>query len=91
MNIFWTNQARDDRISIYEFIEEHNPFAALELDDSFDAKVAHLLENPRLGKPGRVNGTFELVVHPHYILVYDVTAEEIRIFRVLHSAMNYPI
>lgn len=33
----------------------------------------------------------ELVVHRNYILVYDVTGDEVRILRVLHARRQWPL
>ena len=43
-----------------------------------------------LGRPGRVDGTRELLVHRNYFMVYDVKDERIRIVRVLHGARRWP-
>ncbi|MGY0633380.1 type II toxin-antitoxin system RelE/ParE family toxin [Luteimonas sp. A478] len=32
----------------------------------------------------------ELVVHPNYILIYDITGEMLRVLRVLHAARQWP-
>lgn len=45
---------------------------------------------PYLFRPGRVPGTREYVVHPNYIVVYQVGDEMIDILRVLHSRRQYP-
>ena len=39
---------------------------------------------------GRVPGTREHVVHPNYIVVYQVGDDVIDILRVLHSRQQYP-
>jgi len=39
---------------------------------------------------GRVAGTRELIVHPNYLILYDVTADTVRILRILHAAMRWP-
>jgi plasmid stabilization system protein ParE len=43
-----------------------------------------------MGRPGREAGTRELVAHKNYILVYDVTADMVRVLRVLHAARQWP-
>lgn len=41
-----------------------------------------------MGRSGLVTGTRELVVHPHYVVVYDVK-DTVRILRVLHTAQQW--
>lgn len=90
MRIFWTPESLDDRRAIYDYIEADNPLAALNLDELFSEKVRNLIDHPGLGRIGRVAGTRELVVHKNYILIYDTTAESVRVLRVLHAAMQWP-
>ena len=88
--LFWTPEAIRDRDDIYDHIEADNPVAALTLDELFAEKAGRLAEHPGLGRPGRVAGTRELVVHQHYILVYDVASNLLRVLRVLHAARQWP-
>ena len=67
-----------------------NPAAALALDGLFQEKAARLLDHPGMGRAGREPGTRELVVHENYILVYDETADLVRVLRVLHAARQWP-
>ena len=90
MRLFWTPDALDDRRAIYDYIEADNPGAALTMDGLFSERVRHLIEHPGLGRVGRITGTRELVVHKNYILVYDKTAELVRVLRVLHAARRWP-
>ena len=90
MKLFWTPEAIDDRRAIYDYIESDDPAAALALDDLFSAIANRLLDHPRLGRPGRVTDTRELVAHQNYILIYDTTADRVRILRVLHAANQWP-
>jgi len=88
--LVWTLEAIQDREDIYTHIEDGNPAAALALDELFSEKAARLTDHPNLGRPGRVNGTRELVVHRNYILVYDLTGDLARVLRVLHAARHWP-
>lgn len=45
---------------------------------------------PYLFRLGRVPGTREQVVHPNYIVVYQVGSDVIDILRILHSRQQYP-
>jgi toxin ParE1/3/4 len=90
MDLFWTPESIQDRAGIYDYIEADNPIAALQLDEVFSEKAALLVDQPGLGRLGRVTGTREWVVHPNYLLVYDVVDGRIRVLRVLHAAMKWP-
>ncbi len=91
MKIHWTRLARDDRRSIYDHVEADNPEAALALDDLFTEHAARLIDYPMIGRPGRVQGTRELVVHRNYVLVYDLAGTAIRVIRILHAARQWPM
>ena len=45
---------------------------------------------PEKGKPGRIPGTRELIVHKHYTLVYVVAPDTVQIVAVLHSSRQWP-
>ena len=90
MQLVWTPESVEDREAIYAFIELDNPRAALALDTLISEKAERLLEQPGLGRPGRVRGTWELVLHPNYLLIYDQVEDRLRILRVLHAARQWP-
>lgn len=86
--LFWTPEAVQDRDDIYDYIEADNPLAALLLDETFSEKAGHLIDHPGLGRLGRVAGTRELIAHPNYILIYDLSGD---MLRVLHAARQWPL
>ena len=90
MKLFWTHEADQDRDAIYDYIEIDNPAAAFDLDALFSEQAALLIENPGMGRPGRMPGTRELVAHRHYLLVYDTVGDLARILRVMHTARQWP-
>lgn len=90
MLLFWTPEAIQDREDIYDYIEANNPAAALALDELFAKNAGRLTDHPGLGKPGRADGTRELVTHQNYILVYDTVGDSVRVLRVLHAARQWP-
>lgn len=90
MKLDWTKPAHHDRKEIREFIAVDNPAAALALDELISNKAKQLIDQPGIGRPGRINETRELVVHRNYILVYDQVGAAVRILRVLHAAQQWP-
>ena len=73
-----------------DFIAQDNPQAALDLDTLFEKKSDSLIEQPKLFKSGRIKGTREAVVHPNYVLVYQVSDNAVTILRVLHTSQAWP-
>jgi len=88
--IEWTRPARSDLLSIVDYVSDDNPDAAQRLKDEIEHKAAKLPEHPKLHRPGRVQGTREVVVRANYILVYIEDSQSIRILRVLHAARQWP-
>jgi addiction module RelE/StbE family toxin len=88
--LVWTRTASTDRKEISEYIAQADPVAALTLDELISEKASGLVDHPGLGRPGRVTGTRELVVHQSYILIYDTSADLVRLLRVLHAARQWP-
>lgn len=73
-----------------DFIAADKPLAALALDEAIEEHAERALANPLLYKPGRVDGTREIVVHPNYVMVYRVDDQHITILRVMHAAQKWP-
>jgi toxin ParE1/3/4 len=90
VKLVWTRTASTDRKEIREYIAQADPVAALALDELISQKAGDLVDHPGLGRPGRVTGTRELVLHQNYILIYDTSADLIRLLRVLHAARQWP-
>ncbi|CAD5300217.1 putative toxin Y4kP [Bosea sp. 62] len=91
MRLVWSPFALADRDEIFSYIEADNPKAAAEIDERIAFAVRRLLRFPESGRPGRIAGTRELVVQrTPYIAVYAVTADKIRVLRVLHGARMWP-
>jgi len=81
----------DDRERIFDFIEQDDPRAAIAVDERIATQVLLLMQFPEGGRPGRIEGTRELVVRrTPYIVAYRVERDGVRILRVLHSAQMWP-
>ena len=68
------------------FIQKINCRFGQELRD----KTKPLAQYPELGRPGRLPGIRELVVHPNYIVFYRelVETRTVQILRVRHDAQQ---
>lgn len=91
MMVRWTAEALDALAAIIDFIEAENPDAAFALGDRILTTTETLLAgHPHAGRPGRVEGTRELVVHPSYLIVYRASGTEVQILSVRHAARAWP-
>ena len=90
MKLRWSAQSLREIEVIIGHIATDNPTAALELGQQILSSVETILpDNPHAGRPGRVEGTRELVVHGSYIVVYEVT-DTVSIITVRHAARLWP-
>ncbi len=90
MKMVWAEKAALARKALIDFIAGDNVPAALEVDDTITAAVLRLEKFSSLGKPGRIDGTRELVVHQRCILVYELGDEALVILMVLHTSRRWP-
>lgn len=90
MQVIWRESARASLRTIISYIADRNVDAAASLNERMQACAERLSEHPFLHRPGRVPGTREIVVHPNYIMVYQVGADVVEIVDVLHSRQQYP-
>ena len=90
MRIFWSGPAKRQRKSIALYIAERDVSAALDILELFTKSARQISQFPYVGRLGRVEGTREFVVHPHYLLVYEVLDNKINILSVLHTSQQYP-
>ena len=90
MRLVWKRSAKADRKEVFAYVEKNNLVAADTLDALFEEKASLLAHYPHMGRTGRLVGTREWVVHPSYILVYEVSEEAVHILRVLHTARRWP-
>ena len=86
--IRWTVSGARDYRNIIERLEDQNPAAARRIGDAISRRVERLASLPRIGRPGRVEGTRELViVRTPYMVIYHIENDAaVVIDRVLHSA-----
>jgi toxin ParE1/3/4 len=89
MKIIWYSEAVQDLAELRELIRRDNPRAAQSVAQRILKIVALLRDQPSLGKPGRVEGTRELVVPGLPLTIpYRVRQKEIQILRVFHQSQS---
>ena len=72
------------------YIERDHPARAKTSVQDIRGKTETLADLPGMGRPGRVPGTRELVVHENYIVPYRVRGEHVDIITVQHVAKRWP-
>ncbi len=91
MKLVWSQRALEDRRAIFDYIEADDPLAAVLVDDRIRAATWRLVEFPESGRPGRVEGTRELVIaRTSYIAPYEIGDDVVRVLRVIHGARMWP-
>lgn len=60
------------------------------MDQLFSDAAEKLADFPRLGRPGKISGTHELIPHESYRLVYEVEDETVWVLALVHTARQWP-
>jgi toxin ParE1/3/4 len=90
LRLIWNPAARRDLKQVLDYISDRDATAASRLSDSIETCAERLPQHPYLYRPGRISGTREAVVHPNYIMIYEVHADAVEIMAVVHSRQEYP-
>jgi toxin ParE1/3/4 len=77
MRIRWFRDAILDLIELRQYIGDDNPHAAQEVAGQIIHDVEHLRDHPAMGRPGRVEGTRELVIS-RFPYIFPIPREEQR-------------
>jgi toxin ParE1/3/4 len=88
--IRWRPEASESLANIIEYIDNRDRGAAHRLNARILYCVDLLRMFPGIGRPGRVEGTRELVAHPSYIVIYRVEPDLIRVVDILNVRQQYP-
>lgn len=91
MQIRWLRTALRNLDEEAAYIATDDPAAARLVVGRVLAAVNLLVDQPALGRPGRVPGTRELVVpKTRYLVPYRVRRETIEILRIFHTSRRLP-
>jgi toxin ParE1/3/4 len=89
MHIRWTPVAAADLQSISEYLKEHHPRYRDSTMRKLYETIRALKEWPRRGRPGREEGTREILFPPPpYVAVYRVKEQTIEVMRIYHAAQD---
>jgi len=91
VKLVWTREAVRDLVEARSYVEPDNPKAAAELSRRIVNAVERLIENPKVGREGRLHSTRELVVtRTHYLIIYRIYGKRIDLLRILHTNRQFP-
>lgn len=91
MSIRWLPQAQRNRLEQLDYIAQDKPLAAIGQDEQIERQINMLLAHPKMGRPGRVTGTRELVISgTPFVVIYRLQGQSIEVLRLLHSAQQWP-
>lgn len=87
LELRWTRLALARLDEIATYIARDNPERAASFVRELRDKL-EVLRIQQIGRPGRIYGTRELVLHKHYIAVYRVQGDTVQVLTVLHTAQQ---
>jgi toxin ParE1/3/4 len=91
MELRWTEEAADDLEQIADYLFERTPGRAADLVRQIYNAPAALLKFPYRGRPGKKEGTRDLVLSTlPYIVVYRLIRDSVQVVRILHGAQKWP-
>jgi toxin ParE1/3/4 len=92
MTVTWSPEALFDLADLRDYIAEDNPHAARRVAIAVVQMVENGLSiNPKLGHPGRVPGTREIVLPKlPFIVPYRIRADVLEVLGVYHHARRWP-
>jgi len=91
MEVKWLRKALDNLNKEAQYIAQDSPQAAIVVVQRIKTGIDLLKENPSLGRPGRFEGTRELVIDKtSYIVPYRVCNNRVEILRIFHTSRKLP-
>ena len=86
MRVRWARPALRDYTAVSEYLTARDPAAAARIRDRVVTQTEALIQFPRRGRPGRVEGTRELIITgTPYLVAYRIHADEMVIVGFLHG------
>ena len=91
VKVLWTNIARDDLKSIFEYISEDSHQYAKRFTEKLIRKVESLQNYPNMGRivPEFENPEIRELIEGNYRIVYKVYEDRVEIVRIHHSSRKF--
>lgn len=87
MRLRWTPAAAADLEEIHHYLLEHHPHLAQSTIIKIYEGLRSLKDSPHRGRPGREEGTRELVFAPlPYIAAYRIREQAIEVLHIHHTS-----
>jgi len=93
VKLVWRAKAEADRKKAIQFIADQNVGAAIGQLDEIERQTDLLIDQSEIGRPGRIDGTRELVIsRTSFIVIYRVRQKikQVEILRLVHGAQKWP-
>lgn len=91
MRLRWTLDAAADFEQIYEYVQINLPHLVTRTILSIYDGIRSLKRSPYLGRPGRAEGTHELVLFPlPYVVIYRIKEQFVEVLHIYHGAQKRP-
>jgi addiction module RelE/StbE family toxin len=91
MRLRWTPAAADDLESIRDYLAQHLPALAQSTILEIYQTIGTLRDLPYRGRPGREEGTRELVMpRLPYIVIYRTKDNDVELLHIYHGAQHRP-
>ncbi len=89
MRICWTPAAAADLQHISDYLKDHHPRYRQPTMRKLYETIRALKDTPYRGRPGREEGTREILFPPMpYVAVYRVREQSIEVLRLYHTAQR---
>ncbi len=91
MKVRWSKGAEKNLHEVESYIARDKPEAGVKTVLRIIGAVGQLAENQAMGRPGRVEGTRELIIPgTPFIVPYRVRKNTVEVLRVFHHARKWP-
>ncbi|MBY5893601.1 type II toxin-antitoxin system mRNA interferase toxin, RelE/StbE family [Rhizobium leguminosarum bv. viciae] len=93
MKLVWRAKAESDRKKAIQFITDQNVGAAISQLDEIERQTDLLIDQPEIDRPGRIDGTRELIIsRTSFIVIYRVgqKIKQVEILRLVRGAQKWP-